>query len=402
MLSAFKYRIYPRPEQEMRLERSLLSLCDFYNRLRAKKIEMYRQNGVSLTKTALRAIALEERRLHQELLSIYSQAVQNVADRVHVSFKNFFEKRTRFPKSKTPRKYLSMTYPQGGFKIDSQQGIHLFGIGHVRIFIHRPLLGRVKRLTIKRQTGEWYAIFITERNAPPKPAIHTIPEDRIRGADFGLEKFVTLDNSYLVEYPKFLKQSETKIKALQRGLAHKKKGSRRWRQVCFSLSRLHHHVKRQRDDFQNKLIFEIFNKSDVLVLEKLNIAGMLRNHSLSKSISDSAWGKFTTKAILKSEMLGKHLIAVDPWGTTQYCYACLTWVPKDLAEREHSCPECGTSISRDHNSSLLIKRLGILSSPPSDGGSSLAEPRPLPSLRGMASRGDEAGSHRVQPVEDVT
>ncbi len=167
--------------------------------------------------------------------------------------------------------------------------------------------------------------------------------------------------------------------------------------MCFSLARLHQHVKRQREDFQNKLVATLFRNNDVLVLEKLNVEGMLQNHNLAKSISDASFGKFARKATFKAEMLGKRLVAVDPWGTTQFCYGCLGWVPKDLSAREHNCPRCGESIQRDHNSAKLIRRLGILamrSSPPPDGGLSLAEPRPLPSLRRMVSRGAEAGSQR--------
>jgi putative transposase len=224
-----------------------------------------------------------------------------------------------------------------------------------------------------------------------------IPESRIRGIDLGLEKFATLDNAESIEYPRFLRASEEKIKALQRRLAHKKKGSKRSRQTCFSLARLHLRVKRRREDYQNKLVSRLYKENDVLVLEKLAVENMLQNHSLAKSISDASFGRFIRKAIFKAEMLGKHFIAVDPWGTTQFCHNCLNWVPKDLSERVHACPECGETLSRDLNSAKLVKRLGILAierCPPSDGGSSLAESGPLPSLRGMVSRGSEAGSQR--------
>ena len=214
----------------------------------------------------------------------------------------------------------------------------------------------------------------------------------------GLEKFATLDNEKSVEYPGFLRQSEEKIKALQRRLTYKQKGSKRWKQICFSLARLHHHVKRQREDYQNKLVAKLYRENDVLVLEKLNVERMLQNHSLAKSITDASFSKFIRKAVFKAEMLGKHFIAVDPWGTTQFCYHCLEWVPKDLSKREHKCLGCNVELSRDLNSAKLIKKLGIISigvSPPSDGGLSLAEPKPLPSLKGMVSRGVEAGSPRL-------
>ena len=107
-------------------------------------------------------------------------------------------------------------------------------------------------------------------------------------------------------------------------------------------------------------------------------------------------------AAFKADSLGKHAVFVDPWGTTQFCHRCLHWVPKDIAMREHVCPYCGEQIPRDHNSSLLIKWLGIQSRPPTDSGSSPAEQGPLPSLRGLASPSVEAGSPRLQSWEDVT
>ncbi len=166
--------------------------------------------------------------------------------------------------------------------------------------------------------------------------------------------------------------------------------------MCLFLARLHLHVKRQREDFQNKLVHQIFEENDVLVLEKLDVSGMLRNHTLAKSISDASWGRFARRAVFKADALGKHTVFVDPWGTTQFCHNCLRWVPKDLAEREHICPECGEAISRNENSALLIKRLGILRGPAPDGGSSPAEHGPLPSLREMVSQCREAGSLPLQ------
>ncbi|MDG6906632.1 MAG: transposase, partial [Nitrososphaerota archaeon] len=98
------------------------------------------------------------------------------------------------------------------------------------------------------------------------------------------------------------------------------------------------------------------------------------------------------KCLDKARMLGKCVLFVDPWGTSQFCYNCLEWVPKVLSEREHKCPKCGVTLARDLNSARLIRWLGIQRSPPSDGGLSRAEFLPLPSLRRMASKSKEAGS----------
>ncbi len=403
MLSAFKYRIYPRQEQEMRLNRSLLWLCYLYNNLKAEELRRYREEHRSTSLTAFRALALDARKHDEELQEVHSQAVQNVGDRIHRAFRNFFEGRARFPRWKKPHRYGSLTYPQSGFSLNPEKGLLLSGLGYVRIFVHRPLLGMVKRLTIKRETdSEWYAIFVTERERPKRRPLAEIPIERVRGADMGLEKFVTFDDATSAEHPEFLRKSENTVKQIQRHLSRKEKGSKRRRELGRRLARLHLHVKRQREDFQNKLVHRIFKESDVLVLEKLNVSGMLRNHKLAKSISDASWSRFASRAVFKAESFGKHAVFVDPWGTTQFCHNCLTWVPKELSDRQHRCPDCGETIARDINSSLLIKRLGILRSPAPDGGSSPAEQGPLPSLREMVSPSNEAGSLPVQGQEDVT
>jgi putative transposase len=397
LLSSFKYRIYPTDEQEARLKLTLARLCELYNELRAKKVEKYKEDKKNLTKTDLRRLALEKRRPDEKLKLVHSQVTQNVADRVYISFKNFFEGRARFPRDKKYKSYRSFTYPQSGFDIaPTTHGhrLYLSGIGTVRIFIHRPMQGRVNRLSIKHNCAEWYAIFLIEQRDIFKREVDSIPDDRIRGLDVGLEKFITLDNSRSEEYPKFMRRSEEKLKFLQRHLSRKLKGSRRWRELAFKVARLHLHIKRQREDYQNELVSTLLNKdTDVLVLEKLSIENMLQNHNLAKSLADASFGRFALKCLNKATMLGKHVLFVDPWGTSQFCSNCLEWVPKRLSEREHNCPKCGINLDRDLNSAKLIRRLGIRSSPPSDGGSSPAELLPLPSLRGRtASKSEEARS----------
>ena len=341
MLSAFKYRLYPKPEQETRLNRSLLSLCDLYNELKAEEMRRYREEHRSTSsRTTFRAIALGARKHDERLQDTHSQVVQNVGDRIHRSFRNFFEGRARFPNWKKPHRYNSLTFPQSGFRQDLEKGLLLFGLGYVRIFVHRPLLGRVRRLTVKREAdGEWYAIFITEREGSVRSPLAEIPANRVRGADMGMSRFVTFDAAASTEYPEFLRRSEDKIRYMQRHFSRKHKGSRRRRELGRRIARLHLHVKRQREDFQNKLVHKIFAENDVLSpgeAERLQDAAQpLASPNPSRTLLGTA---FARRVVFKADSLGKHTIFVDPWGTTQFCHNCLGWVPKNLAERKHKCP----------------------------------------------------------------
>ena len=178
LFSTYRYRLYPSGVQEMRLKRSLHALCELYNTLRAEKIHKYQQNRQSLSRTELRSLALQIRRNNPKLRQVYSQAEQNVADRVAITFRNYFEGRARFPRTKQLKDYRSFTYPQLGFKLENGR-LSLSKIGKVRIFLHRPLQGTVRRLTIKCTVGEWYAILLTNRITPLKPDINHVANHKV-------------------------------------------------------------------------------------------------------------------------------------------------------------------------------------------------------------------------------
>ncbi len=314
------------------------------------------------------------------------------------SFKNYFEGRARFPKQKHPRKYLSFTYPQSGFKLCNNK-LYLSGIGHIRIFMHRPMEGQVKTLTVKYNAGQWYVVFACKIPDQKKTPIEQIPDGRIKGGDIGLIKFLTLSDGTTMDPPKFLRKSEEKIKRLQRVMARAKKGSRNRRKLALRMAKQHRHVACQRDDYQNKTLATLYKTNDVLFLEKLSVINMMRNHCLAKSIQDASPGTFIRKTHFKANLLGKWFIPIDPWGTTQFCHNCLSWVPKDLSERDHICPNCGENLPRDENSAKLIKKIGLSGFKPDYAHgrwvNTPVESKPPPSLRGMVSKDVEAGSPRL-------
>jgi putative transposase len=109
---SLQIRLYPRPEQETRLNRSLLMLCQLYNDLKAEEMKRYKEEHKSTSRTRFRRLALGARRREKELQTVHSQAVQNLGDRIHRSLTNFFETRARFPRWKEPHRYNSLTYPE--------------------------------------------------------------------------------------------------------------------------------------------------------------------------------------------------------------------------------------------------------------------------------------------------
>jgi len=399
VLRTFRYRLYPTEEQEAAMNGQLRALCDLYNLLRNEKMEKHS----SLNN--LRKLALKHRN------NTHSQAAQNVAARVNAAFKNYFEGRTRFPKPKKEERYRSMTYPQLGFRLEGKivkRGkrtelvgkLYVSKVGLVRIFMHRPLEGKVKTLTVKREADGWYACFSCEVDEPQKKPIKQVPPGRVAGGDLGLEKFLTLADGTSEENPQFLRRMEKRIKRLQKAFSRAKKGSRNRRRLGIRLAKVHLHVARQRSNEQNRIIALLYANADVLGLEKLQVENMLKNHRLAKSIMDAAWSQFIRKAEFKSRMLGKYFVPVDPWGTSQFCWRCLSWAPKQLGDRTHVCPVCGEALPRDQNSAKIVETL-VLSYAHGRWVNTPVEQKPLPSLRQAFAVKREAPTFRLGRTSQV-
>jgi putative transposase len=119
-------------------------------------------------------------------------------------------------------------------------------------------------------------------------------------------------------------------------------------------------VKRQRADFHQKTALALVRANDVIYHEDVQTANMLKNHRLAKSISDAGWGIFLAILAAKAAYAGRRVVPVPPACTSQRCSGpgCGVVVSKGLSVRWHSCPDCGTSLHRDHNAAKNIERLG--------------------------------------------
>ena len=98
----------------------------------------------------------------------------------------------------------------------------------------------------------------------------------------------------------------------------------------------------------------LVEENDIIVVEKLQIRNMIKNHHLAKSISDAGWGQFIQILKYKAENAGKEVIEVNPKGTSQTCSVCGNIVKKDLSIRIHNCPFCSSILNRDYNAALNI------------------------------------------------
>jgi putative transposase len=357
MKTAYKFRMYPNKQQEAMLDVTLETCRHLYNTALADRKNCYELEGISRSYEDQAATLTLEKK--EGKWQIFSQVSQDVLKRVDKAFKAFFRRvnageKPGYPRFKGDGWYKSFTYPQVGFKVEGSKLV-LSKIGSIRIFKHREVEGKIKTCTIKKDLlGHWYAILVSEMEdvfqVEPKVAI---------GVDVGLKNMVALSDGTAIQYPRYYVQAEKKLAVAQRELSRKKKGSINRQVAKTRVAKLHQKIQNHRDEFLHQVSRKLVDSADLIVFENLNISGMLKNHHLAKHIQDHAWGKLIQFTQSKAAKAGKVVELVDARYTSQKCSTCGIIVPKTLADRVHSCPNCGLEMDRDINASLNILTLGL-------------------------------------------
>ena len=353
-MRSFKYRLYPNRTQETVLVSTLETCRRLYNNALAERRDAWKDEQRSVTYREQQDALPGNKDEYQQ--QVHSQVLQDVLRRLRRAFDAFF-RRVRngetpgYTRFKGKGRYDSFTYPQSGFSL-SKDGRHitLSKIGPIRIKLHRPLEGRVKTCTIKRDVDQLYVVFSCDVEVEARSHGGTAV-----GVDVGLEKFATLSDGTVIENPRFLRESEQKIKKRQRRVSRRKKGSNRREKARKELARAHRKVRNQRTDFAHKLSRKLADSYSTIIFERLNIMNMVKNHHLAKSIIDASWNQLIQFTIYKAEGAGGRVELVDPKNTSQMCSRCGMLVKKDLSVRVHSCWNCGLTIDRDLNAAINIQ-----------------------------------------------
>jgi putative transposase len=203
----------------------------------------------------------------------------------------------------------------------------------------RPLEGTPKTVTVSKEADGWYACFSCAA-VPVRPLPATGQET---GIDLGIEAFATTSDGTRIFHPGWYRQAERALKTAQRRVSRRKKGSHRRRKAVALLA---------------KAALTLLRENDTIYHEDLQMANMLKNHHLAKSIQDAGWSQFLSILAFKAAFAGKRVVAVPPAFTSQTCSGCGVLVAKGLSVRWHACPDCRISLHRDHNAARNIERAG--------------------------------------------
>jgi putative transposase len=308
------------------------------------------------------------------------------------AWKNFFNGRGKRPTFH--RKGINDSFYIGNDqgKIDGKQ-LYVPKLGWVRMrenfrYENAKIIGYV----ISRRAERWYVSISCEMYKTAQQDKKSA--DRTVGIDVGVNEYVYSDGSrYRV--PQAYRKREQSLRRAQKSLSRKKKGSMNRAKARRKVAGLHASVRDARNDFLHKLTTETVKANSVVVVEDLNVKGMLTNHHLSKSISDAAFGEFRRQLTYKLASENKLLIVADRFfPSSKTCSVCGAKTKRlPLSKREWTCSECGTSHDRDLNAAINLKNYADSSAVSACGGivgessaSTLAEITTAPEKQELNSR----------------
>ena len=180
------------------------------------------------------------------------------------------------------------------------------------------------------------------------------------GIDYGIKAFITTSEGETIELPKYLRQSEQKLKKLQRSLSKKQPSAKNRYKAQKQLARQHEKITNQRQDFLHKTSKQLASDNQAIYIESLAIRNMVKNHCLAKSISDSGWNTFVNMLKYKGQWYGCRIIEIDRFfPSSKRCHIC-GHINDNLAlkDRFWLCPECKTDHDRDVNAAINILTFG--------------------------------------------
>jgi len=358
---SFRFRIFPSKAQTTKLENTLYLCRDLYNASLQERRDSWKINRISLNYYDQANQLKEIKETNPEYLNVHSQVSQDVLKRVDKAFQAFFRRvkskqgKAGFPRFQNKQRYNSFTFTQSGFSL-SDNRLTVSKIGKVKIKLHRAIVGKVKTLTISRDScGKWFACFSIETT---KEILE--PTGNVVGIDCGLAIFAKMSDETEVDNPRFFREFEKRLTKAQRKLSAQVKGSKERHRKRQVVAKIHAKIRNKRSNFTHELSRFLVNSYDVIVFEKLKVLNMVKNHCLAKSISDASWNQVIEQTRYKAENTGRKFVQIPAAYTSATCRICGHCEKANRqSQAVFECLKCGHVENADANASKNILRLGL-------------------------------------------
>jgi putative transposase len=390
---AFKFRLRPTVKQTQALAAMLDDHRELYNAALQERRDAWRKRAITVTYGMQSAQLKEIRALRPDQRRWSFSSQQATLRRLNLAFTAFFKRakaghKPGYPRFKGAGWFDTVVWPKDGdgcrwnsTAIDkTATRVYLQGVGHVRVQQHRPVAGRIKTISVKREGSAWYVILACDQ-VPAQPLAAT---GRATGIDVGITEFAALSDGTLIANPSWWKHAEDRLTAAQRAHVlryprHAPRSKRKTRSV-HRIAKLHRKITRKRLDFHHKLAGDLVRGFDLMAYEQLNIAGMVRapkpkpdpdqpgqflpnganaKAGLNKRILDAAWAQFLAILAAKAENAGRLTVVVNARHSSQTCFECRHIDPASRDGTVFTCTRCGHQDHADINAARNHLRAGL-------------------------------------------
>ena len=374
MLKAIKICIYPTAEQVDFINKQL-GCCRFvYNNCLAFRKDSYQNEHVSVSSSEAVKHITSLKKDNEWLKDVHSKVLQQSVRDMNQAYDNFFKLHRGFPKFKSKHdNRQSCRFPKDAFigvrgnRIDLikvLKDIHFKCSRNDERYLNRNQ-DKVKSITLSKEpNGKFYLSVLID-----KPLRQVPQSSSMVGLDLGIKDFAVTSDGQVIENIHFKKNEESRLKRLQRQISKKVVGSKNREKARLRFAKLNEKIRNRKLNFLHDVTNHLIDENQVIVMEDLNVKGMVRNHKLAESISEVNWGEFRRMLAYKAAWHGRQLVFIDRfYPSSKRCNHC-GYIYKELTlkDRQWVCPECGSLIDRDYNAALNIleegERIIGLSSP---------------------------------------
>ena len=358
---AYKIRLYPNRAQRVFFNKSFGCCRVIYNEMLYELQNAY-ENGITLNKNEL---FKQIKTKYVWMSESDSQGLCNTYQDLNTAYRNFFNKKAKFPKFKKKKdkntyrnamclKDVSKLFPDKTHIVIPKVGKIAFRQDYDFSNLN---IQKIYNITIERsKTNKYYCSICVD--AEQEEYEHT---GEVIGIDLGIKDLIIDSNGNKYQNPKYLNKVEKKIKHLNRLYSKKTKGSKNQEKARLKLATAYEKLSNKRKDNLHKITTKLIKENDIICIENLNVKGMTKNHKLAKAIQDASFGTLVSMLKYKAAWHNRRIIEIGRFfPSSKLCSCCGHRMQyMGLEVRNWTCPVCHSEHDRDINAAINIMNEGL-------------------------------------------